>query len=451
MMINFKQGLLRALVSTALFIIGVSFVPYLWCSRGAGAWYRGDVAVQRELARGVECWVSQGLTRDSFHTGSSHFDGEWLFGTYLMAGLGFVQTAKEHPEFREHDAKLAKVCIERILSTDVRAFDKEMWSNDPIESLSTDSDHAAFLGYFNLLLGLYRELEPQSGTITLNGSSLAELNDHITDALIRRIERSPISLLESYPNEVYPVDNCAVIASIGVNSRVTGVDRRAFLDRFYEVLKSKYIDHRSGLLIQAALARSGECADAPRGSGTSLGIYFLSFSNMELSAELYRAVRRELVGTVFGFGGIKEYPRDLPNEGGDIDSGPVVFGYGLSPTGFLIGGCRIHHDKELFKRLYATAYAMGAPYRHDGRLNFVTGASLGDAILFAMLTAGGAPDGPVSIGRDGSPSRPSSLSNAEGRTPRRCVPTIGGGQLCRQISTKNLLAGSDTKGKEAGQ
>jgi hypothetical protein len=310
--------------------------------------------------------------------------------------MGFVQTAKEHPELRERHMQLAKACIDRLLSEDIRAFDREMWGNDPIESLATGSDHAAFLGYFNLLLGLYRELydsmqtpSPHPSPLQGEGVNVADLNDRITEALVSRIERSPIRLLESYPNEVYPVDNCAVIASIAVHSRVTGVDRRDFLNRFHAVLKSKCIDPRSGLLIQAFTPRTTEPADAPRGSGTTLGLYFLSFSDMALSAELFRAARRELVGTVFGFGGIKEYPRHLRNEGGDIDSGPVVFGFGLSPTGFLIGGCRIHSDPELFKRLYATAYAMGAPYRREGRMNFVTGASLGDAILFAMLTAGG--------------------------------------------------------------
>ena len=381
---DFKRCFRRSLVSAVLFVVGVSFVPYLWCSRGADAWYRGDVGVQGELARGVEGWVTRGLDRNSFHTGARQFDGEWLFGTYLMSGLGFVQMAKEHPESRGEYMRLARLCVEKMLSADVRAFDREMWGNDPIDSLDTERDHAAFLGYFNLLLGLCRELDPQGTT--------AALNDRITDALVRRIERSPIRLLESYPNEVYPVDNCAVIASIAVQARVTGVDRRAFLDGFHGVLRSKCIDPRSGLLIQALIPRTGEPADAPRGSGTSLGLYFLSFSDKALSAELYRASRRELAGTVFGFGGIKEYPVHLRNEGGDIDSGPVVFGYGLSPTGFLIGGSRIHRDKDLFSRLYATAYAMGAPYRHDGRMNFVTGASLGDAILFAMLTAGGVPD-----------------------------------------------------------
>jgi hypothetical protein len=375
------RRLVRMLVATALFLAGVSFLPYWWCSRNADAWYRGESAIQETLARGVETWVEKGLARQDFHTGSSQFDGEWLFGSYLMAGFGFAQSALEHPRLRERHVRLLEVCITRLLTPEVRAFDGEMWRSDPIDSLDSPAHHAAFLGYFNLLLGLHRQLDPQS--------RFADLHDRITAALVRRLEASPIGLLESYPNETYPMDNCAVIASIAVHSRVTGTDRKAFLERCYRTLREKCIDPKSGLLIQAVYSRNGEPVDDPRGSGTTLGLYFLSFADRDLSAELYRAVRRELFDTVFGFGGVKEYPAGLRGTIGDIDSGPVVFGYGLSPTGFLISGARLHGDRDAFKRLFATAYACGAPYSHDGKLNFVTGASLGDAILFAMLTAGG--------------------------------------------------------------
>jgi hypothetical protein len=376
-----RWRLTRMIVATALFVLGVSFVPYWWCSRQANAWYRGDAASQQPLARGVEAWVTKGLSRDDFHTGSPQFDGEWLFGSYLMAGFGFAQTALADPSVRERHTRLAGLCIERLLTPEVRAFDGETWRSDPVDSLDSPDHHAAFLGYFNLLLGLHRQLDPQS--------RFAALNDRITAALVRRLEASPIGLLESYPNETYPVDNCAVIASIAVHSRITTTDRRNFMDRCYRTLHETCIDRKSGLLIQAVYSRNGEPVDDPRGSGTALGLYFLSFANKELSADLYRAVRRELFDTVFGFGGVKEYPAHLKPAAGDIDSGPVVFGYGLSPTGFLISGARIHKDPDAFKRLFATAYACGAPYCGDGKMNFITGGSLGDAILFAMLTAGG--------------------------------------------------------------
>ncbi|MEQ9321324.1 MAG: ATP-binding cassette domain-containing protein, partial [Polyangiaceae bacterium] len=65
----------------------------------------------------------------------------------------------------------------------------------------------------------------------------------------------------------------------------------------------------------------------------------------------------------------------------------LVFGYGISATGFAIGAARIHGDRERFEGLYATAHLFGAPVTQDGMTSVVTGGPLGDAILFAMLTA----------------------------------------------------------------
>jgi hypothetical protein len=336
------------------------------------------MASQVQLARGVQSWLERDLTRGHYTTGSSQFNGEWLFGTYLMAGLGFGQMALQHPELQEQSLASMRTCIHRLLAPDVRAFDSETWKNDAWDTLDTDQDHAAYLGYLNLLLSFHRRLDPQS--------EFAALNDRITTALVRRLEASPTRLIQSYPNEVYPVDNCAAFGSIGLHALATGADRSAFLQAWTQNLRARYIDSQSGLLYQAVDCGSGKPCDHPRGSGTALAVYFLSFADAQLSRDLYQATRTNLFRTVFGFGGVREYP--VPVEAaGDIDSGPVVFGFGLAPTGFLIAGSRAHGDPDAFRRLFATAYAWGAPIEREGRLQFVTGGPLGDCILFAMLTA----------------------------------------------------------------
>jgi hypothetical protein len=301
-----------------------------------------------------------------------------------MAGLGYGQLALQQPDRRDMALRNLHRCSERIRSAQVRAFDDESWRNDPLATLtSPTAHHAAYLGYYNLLLGLGRLLDPVSPD--------AELNDRISAALRARLEHAPTLLLESYPGEVYPVDNCAVIASLALHARATLTDYGDLFARWERRFREHSIDADTGLMIQAVWPEDGSPADAPRGSGTTLGLYFLSFWNPALSRDLYAATRRELARRICGFGGVREYPRTVRDAGGDVDSGPVVMGMGLSPTGFLIAGSRIHGDRDMFRRLYATGYAWGAPLERDDTLHFVTGASLGDAILFAMLTA--LPDG----------------------------------------------------------
>lgn len=375
-----KVRLVRIALALVLFLIGVSYLPYMFCCRQAADWYAGDLSRQKLLANGVAKWVEGDLGLDDFYTGSEQFNGEWLFGTYTMAAMGYGQTALQHPELRESNIALMEQCFDKLMSEQVRRFDCRMWGSDPIESLDNiNAHHAAFLGYFNLALSLHRML--------VNDSKYAALNDKITAALAKRIKASRFGLLQSYPQEMYAVDNCAVIGSIALHDRATSENSGIVIRSWINNFKWHCVDSDSGLLIQASDFRTGKAIDQPRGSGTILGLYLISFADYKFAGELYAAARKQLAENVFGFGAVREYPRNAKGGLGDIDSGPVVFGYGLSATGFMLGGARLYEDDSYYSRLFATVYAWGAPYEKDGKLNFVSGASLGDAIMFAVLTA----------------------------------------------------------------
>jgi hypothetical protein len=369
----------RGATATALGLAGSSLMPQWWFGRHAEAWFQGQPQPQAALARGVAGWLTNDLSRQTFSTGSRQFNGEWLFGTFMMAGMGFGQTVLSHPELRAIHLPQMSACIDRMISPEVRAFDRESWKNDAVDSLDGDSAHAAYLGYLNLLLSLNRLLDPQS--------QHASLNDRVTAALARRVAQSPTRLLETYPGEVYPVDNAAVAASIGLYDRATGADHGALLRDWGARCRRDYLDPATGLLVQAVDPSSGRPIDKPRGSGSCLAQYFLSFSDPALAADLHHAIMKHLAGTLFGFGMVHEYPATVARGRGDIDSGPVILGFGVSATGFCLAGTRQHGDAASFRRLFATGALFGAPLRRGDASQFVTGGPIGDAIMFAMLTA----------------------------------------------------------------
>ena len=87
-----------------------------------------------------------------------------------------------------------------------------------------------------------------------------------------------------------------------------------------------------------------------------------------------------------GFGGVREYARGHEG-GGDIDSGPVLFGVSVSATGFALAGARASGDRGLFTSLYRTAELFGVPVDRGAGRRFATGGPLGNALLLAMMTA----------------------------------------------------------------
>ena len=373
-----KRKLLVGLAGWTALVATIWTVPAWWCRRGADAWREPGPGPQRALGRHVERVIRDGVGLRNFHTGDPQFDGEWLFGSHLMAGLGHLQLAVLDPASASSRVAFAETCIDAILRDEVRRFDRTTWRCDPLDAPGTDQDHAAYLGYFDLLLGLDRLLHPETRH--------AALHDRITAHLVARVEATPGLLLESYPDEIYPLDTGQGSAfRDGLHQRATGSDHRALLARWAATCRSTWRDPESGLLYQAFSSR-GRPVDAPRGSGTALGVYFTSFADPVLARELYDAMTRSLDDGLCGFGAFREYPRGIEGRG-DIDSGPVVFGLGLSATGFGLAGARMFDDRARFARLFSSAVLAGAPTARGAELQFATGGPLGNAILLAMTTA----------------------------------------------------------------
>lgn len=366
--------LLPAVAELAVAALVAWTIPVSWCGRQADEWFDGEASTQKALARSVIARVEEGLTIDDFHTGSDLYDGEWLFGTLLMSGIGLCQLVHAQPAMKDQCEQAIEKCIEGILSRPVREFDSRSWGDDAIETLEGGRGHAAYLGYLNFLLCLYREIAPDN--------RFSDLNDRISAALFSRISHSTNGLVETYPGEWYPVDNSPVVASLLLHSGEAGESATEEIRRRY---KEHCVDPATGLLIQA-LSTSGTPADRPRGSGTALAVFFLGHAWPDLASELFNAMRAKLATSVLGFGAMREYPHSEEGRG-DIDSGPIILGLGYSATGFAIGGARICGDREIFHGLFASAYLAGAPVTKDGRLEFVTGGPLGNAIMLAMLTA----------------------------------------------------------------
>lgn len=377
----------RKLLALLAFVLGIAIVPHRVCEREANAWFDGEADKVDALASQVAAWTSVDLAPDSFQTGSGRFDGEWQFGTYQMSAMGFGQVALvslDHPERREEALARMERCLDMLLAKHVHAFDTAAWNGEDAlapDSLAGDHAHAAYLGYTGIALGLHRMLRPTS--------RFAETDDRIVAALARRIDASPIGFIETYPGEVYPVDNTAAYAAIALHARAMRRPVPDAVKRGLDAIRVQGTDPESGLLYQAVSLADGKPRDAARASGTALAAYFLAYADDAASAALFRALGKEQFRTVLGFGAVLEYAPSTASEKGrgDIDSGPIVAGFGVSATGFALGASRVHGDKEMFRSLYATAHLFGAPFDEKGTRTHATGGPIGDAILFAMMTA----------------------------------------------------------------
>ncbi|MCB9745827.1 MAG: hypothetical protein H6741_06430 [Alphaproteobacteria bacterium] len=333
----------------------------------------GGVAEGEALGEAVAAWTHAELSAEGFSTGAALFDGEWWFGTYTMAAMGFGQLAQAHPEraarwLEEMDHALAEAA-----RAPVRAFDTQRWGEDPLAP-TLRGDHVAYLGYLALPLALRASLDPEGPH--------AALSEQVFAALEARFTAREAGLLETYPGEGYAVDNCMALGAWGLYAQARGEPTPAWLESWTARLLAEQVDPATGLLIQHADPASGAPRSPPRGSGTALCAYALSFAWPERGRALAEATRSELADTFLGFGVVREYPRGVDGRG-DIDSGPVILGFSVSATGFSIADARLLGDAAWEARLLSTARLYGAPLGGQ----YVTGGPLGNALLLAMSTA----------------------------------------------------------------
>lgn len=219
-----------------------------WYRHPAEALFDGDLAAQRELARGMDRWATEDLGRDDFATGSDRFDGEWLFATRMMGVLGYGQTAIEHPELRAAHALRIDDAIDDLISVEGRAFDREAWGADPLDDLGTSRSHVGYLGYLGLALAMARTVNPETRH--------APLEQRVVEHLVCRLEASEIGLLETYPGEVFPIDNTSFFGALGLHDRATGEDHSRLLERSSEALAGRYRDPHTGSRASRSRLRS---------------------------------------------------------------------------------------------------------------------------------------------------------------------------------------------------
>lgn len=369
-------------------VVAAVVVPPAWCATPGDALYDGDPARAHALSIGVDGWIVDGVGRDAFATGSKRFDDEWVFGTHVMAALGFGQTAlADLRAGRDADDDIARMdrALAALDAAEASAFDLDAYHG--VAALDDDDGHAAWLGYGGLARGM-RELVRARWADAVGAKYTPHPKSKAFEAAIRQRLRSGV-LVETYPRERYPVDNSAMIGALGLFAAARGEAPPPEVATGARVLRG-FVDPKTGLLVQS-VAPDGRPYDGPRGSGTFLAAYFLSFADPALSASLYAAGRDALYESHGGFGAMREHPAGVAR-GGDIDSGPVVGGLGMSATGFALAGARIHHDRDVFRGLYATAHLFGGPTPWgDGGERYTSGGPLGDAILLAVTTAGEAP------------------------------------------------------------
>lgn len=351
-------------------------IPRSITGRSADRWIARDPAVLRPLADRVADRALAGISPGAVRTGSAHFDAEWALVANQMSATGLRAAIRRDPSMRDRWLPALREAGRRCLSPASLDFARAQWNGTFAEQLESDHGHA-YIGYALLCALAWREVDPE-GSRAHHGTM-----DAMARGLARRFDRAPFGLFETFPGTTFPADVASCVAALAMSDRVAHtIEHRARIARWSTVVRERYRDRAHGTLCQTADPRTGLCTSAPRASGTAIAAYFLTLADESLARLLHDDLSRAR-RTFMGFGAVREYPEGVAASG-DIDSGPVLFGVSVAATGFAMGPAHAFNSRDDLQGYLRTADLFGAARSSGG---WVAGATLGDAILFAMLTA----------------------------------------------------------------
>ena len=225
------------------------------------------------------------------------------------------------------------------------------------------------------------------------------------ESLSSEIAASPHGLLEDYPGECYPGDVLTAIAMIRKADVVLGTDHSAFTDAAIRGFREPLLD-TLGLVPYSGIARQGMAVDGSRGCGNSYVSIFAPGIWPEQAKKWYALYEEHFWEKRNGMAGFREFPKEAsaPNWYADVDSGPVVSGFGFAASAFGLGAARTNgrfdHAYPLTAELYAASWPLPDRTLLLPRLlsNAADAPFLGEAGILFVLTRQPARDFSIKTG-----------------------------------------------------
>ena len=158
--------------------------------------------------------------------------------------------------------------------------------------------------------------------------------------LSEELDRSPYGLLDDYPGQCYPSDIVAAIAAIKQSDRLLEADYTDFVKRSIRAFSGELVD-ATGLPPYIADSKTGAIGIA-RGCTSQWTTVWAPQLWPEHAKQLYGNFEKHFWQRRWIGVGFREFPKDIFGREWyiDVDSGPVIAGFGTVASAFGIGSAR---------------------------------------------------------------------------------------------------------------
>ena len=218
------------------------------------------------------------------------FQGEWALYSCSMLSAALVNTTLVYGEERDENIARIDSLIQIVMSPELRAYDRERWGEDPLETLDGNESHISYISHLAWMIGGYKHIG--------GGSKYDELYHKLCETMNRRILESPNMNLPTYPGEcVYVPDMLVAIVALSVYSQQYDGKYYSAVCQWIDEAKRHWIDKDTEMLASFLPVESeGMYGETPiKGSYSALSCYYLTFVDKEFAPRAIREVEDELL------------------------------------------------------------------------------------------------------------------------------------------------------------
>ena len=311
---------------------------------------------------------------------------EWDFMSRTYTVLALANLARQSPSRETHYVDAIDRIIDDTLQSEksrgmhyfLMAYAKRApFKHQPGRSLFIDGEIALMLGARRLVKDSPEFKEQMKARV---------------ETIYNQMKDSPLLSAESYPDECWMFCNAIAIAALHLSDHLDKTLYEPFIRSWLKMVKTRLIDKKSGLLV-SSYKLDGTPLDGPEGSSLWMVLHCLKLVDRGFAAAQYALAKKALIRNVMGYGYAREWPESREGASDvqeDIDSGPIVPGFGASPgaSGLAILGAATFNDTETLNALLRSLIAFGLPNEKDGELRFDASNLVGDAVILYALTQG---------------------------------------------------------------
>lgn len=269
----------------------------------------------------------------------------FLNAIYALAWSNFLQEDKNKAFADEGRTELEKAWSKTSSATAKAPFDEEL-----------SLPYGAFYnGWSSYVLGAKLRLE----AATMRNEKEVDQFKHQCAEISKAIREGIYPV--SYYGGAWPADVVLCIAALSMHDKLFEPEYGDVIEYWLDAVK-KSLDIR-GLIPHSVHPGNTSVLEGARGSSQALMLIFLRDIDPSFAKEQFELFKANFIDTTLGLTGVREYPKGESGTG-DIDSGPVIFGFGGAATIVGMQTLSLYGEHELSLRIRNAVEALA--FSHEG-------------------------------------------------------------------------------------